>query len=197
MDKGQIRTEILKRRNDLPTGVREGWSAAITDIIRAGEAWQRAEVIMGYASFGSEVDSFPLLRVTLQAGKTLVLPKVNRRLMNLSLLTVSSVDDDLEKGAWGIPEPREECCPPMAAEKLDLILIPGVAFDLYGGRIGYGKGFYDRLLRNLRAGGSRAPAVGVAFQLQVVERIPLEAHDVLIDGVVTEEGYHPRRPLKS
>lgn len=159
-------------------------SARIRGHLVGHPAWRSSRVLLGYASFRQEVDTFPLLAEALAEGKDLVLPRVDRRARRLDLLRVRDLGADLEPGYQGIPEPRPGRCPPAHPGAIDLVLVPGVVFDRRGFRLGYGAGYYDRLLPSL-AGAVR---VGLAFSLQVVDELPVLAHDLPVDVLVTEEG---------
>ncbi len=189
MDKTRLRTEILKKRGSLNRELREAYSASITGLILRSEAWKKAQRVLGYGSFRSEVETGPFLEATLEAGKKLALPRVNLELMILDLYAVADLYRDLEAGAWGIPEPKISRCLSVAPEEVDFVLVPGAAFDLQGGRIGYGKGFYDRLLGAIRKERKNVLAVGASFHIQLVDRIPREPHDAPLDAVVTERGW--------
>lgn len=149
--------------------------------VAALEVFRHAEKVLAYASFGSEPTTDPFLQTVLDAGKTLILPRVEAR--ELGLYAVTDARRDLAPGTWGIREPRPEACPRAEPYSVDFVLVPGVAFDPPGRRLGYGGGFYDRLIGDM----DRRPAlVAGAFGVQVVERVPSEGHDLRVDLVVTE-----------
>ncbi len=152
------------------------------------DAYRRAEIVLAYMSFGSEFGTDEFAKDVLENGKALVLQKLNGERSGLDLYLVTDLSDGLEAGAWGIREPRggariEDF------SLLDFILVPGVAFSREGGRLGYGGGFYDRLLVNKRIDST---AVAAAYSLQVVEKVPIEENDVFVDGVITESGEYFR-----
>lgn len=159
-------------------------SARIHGHLVGHQAWRSSRVLLGYASFRQEVDTFPLLAEALAEGKELVLPRVDPRARRLNLLRVRDLAADLEPGYQGIPEPRPGRCAPADPGAIDLVLVPGLVFDRRGFRLGYGGGYYDRLLPSL----SGALRVGLAFSLQVVDELPVLAHDLPVDVLVTEEG---------
>jgi 5-formyltetrahydrofolate cyclo-ligase len=187
--KAELRRRILEQRDGLPADRRARASAAITARLAGLPAFGAARTVLAYASFGSEVDTGPLLRAVLAAGKALVLPRVNRASRMLDLYRVDDPAGQLEPGTWGIPEPRPATCPPAALGEVELVVVPGVAFDVRGGRLGYGAGYYDRLLRGLAAGAP--PLVAGAFDVQVVPEVPMDAHDRRLDRVVTESRSYP------
>jgi 5-formyltetrahydrofolate cyclo-ligase len=161
--------------------------AIIQDIIGL-DAYHRSHVVMAYVTFGSELQTGDFIRHALEAGKTLVLPRVNRVTRSLELYAVREPARDLEPGVWGILEPAPDRCAPVDPTAVDVILVPGLAFDARRRRLGYGGGFYDRLLGGLTA---RPPLVAGAFEAQMVEAVPAGARDVTMDIVVTEGGRYP------
>jgi len=185
--KAQIRAVALERRDALPRSVHRDSGQAILSRILAGEEFQRANTVLAYCSFGSEIDTGPLLNAVLAEGKTLVLPKLNPAVNALDLHLVTNLDADLQAGVWGIREP-DPACPRCAFTAIDFLLVPGVAFDRRGGRIGYGKGYYDKLLASFHTVNRHPLAVAAAFDVQIVDSIPVEAHDVPVDVLVTGFG---------
>lgn len=179
--KTAIRAAALERRESLPAAIRREYAAIIWDRVFAMAAYREAASILAYCSFGSEINTAPLLEAILAGGKRLLLPAVNREQDAIDVYRVTDLDVCLRRGVFGIREPDPAHCEP--AKDFDLVIVPGVAFDRRGGRIGYGKGYYDKLLA-----GSKAPTIAAAFDTQIVYQIPLEPHDVLVDTLVTEAG---------
>lgn len=178
-DKASIRAASLLRRNALPVALRRELSKTIIDRVTALDEFREAQSILAYASFGSEIDTAPLLQAIIESGKTLLLPRVNKGALDVH--AVKSLDDDLRAGLWGIREPIPESCVACSAVDVDLIIVPGVAFDLAGGRIGYGQGYYDKLLAS-----TGSQTIAAAFEVQLVDTIPMEPHDVRVRRIVTE-----------
>lgn len=182
--KATLRREILARRDALHPSARARLSAAALERTQALDAFRRARAILGYASFGSEVDTRPFLQQVLASRRPLVLPRVDREARRLVLHEVRDLDADLQPGTWGIPEPSPARCRLVALAEVDFVLVPGLVFDPDGGRIGYGAGYYDRLL-----GAWPEPLpllVAAAFELQVVPAVPVLLTDRRVDVVVTE-----------
>jgi 5-formyltetrahydrofolate cyclo-ligase len=152
--------------------------------VTALDAFRRAQTLLGYASFGSELDTRPLLADVLGSGRALVLPRVERAARRLALYRVRDLDADLEAGTWGIREPIPGRCEPAAPRDIDFVLVPGLVFDPGGGRIGYGAGYYDRLLAAWPA--PVPPLVAVAFELQIVPAVPVVPGDHRVDLIATE-----------
>src|SRR5512135_1697254 len=121
--------------------------------------FQAARVIMFFASFQSEVDTHHMIRRALAEGKRVVLPKVKGK--ELELFEIGNFDRDVRPGAWGIPEPEGPGATRADLKNIGLIIVPGAAFDEKGNRIGYGAGFYDKLLAD-----HQGMTVAIAFDLQ-------------------------------
>lgn len=169
--------------------VRARLSAAALARVVSLRAFRQARVALAYASFGSELDTRALLRRVLEDGRTLVLPRVERAARRLALHQVRDLDRDLQPGTWGIPEPAPDRCRPVLPAEIDFVLVPGVAFDHHGGRVGHGGGYYDRLLAAWPP--PLPPLVVAAFELQVVPVVPVLPTDRRVDLVVTESGTYP------
>ncbi|MBS0326065.1 MAG: 5-formyltetrahydrofolate cyclo-ligase [Proteobacteria bacterium] len=158
----------------------------IQDAVLAHPAFTSAGVVMAYSTFGSELDTSRILAAVRERGATLVLPRIDRQRDALALHAVDDLAHDLVPNRWGIREPRPEGCRLVHAADLQFVLVPGVAFDPHGRRLGYGKGYYDRLLRRSIAEGGTPYTVAGAFDLQVVNAVPIEAHDFGIMEIVSE-----------
>ncbi len=178
--KEQIRQQVLEERSQLSSDQRRAKSAEIETRLFGLPEFQAAAIVMFFASFRSEVDTHPMIRKALAEGKRVVLPKVKGR--DLELFEIFNFDRDASPGAWGIPEPGGPGVRPADLKDLGLIVVPGAAFDEQGNRLGYGGGFYDRLLP--RYGGR---TVALAFELQVIPGVPASKHDIPIQRIVTEE----------
>jgi 5-formyltetrahydrofolate cyclo-ligase len=140
-------------------------------------------VLLYIKAFPEEVDTPSLLRHALQSGKRVVCPRVERAEHRLRLFQITSLSADLEPGILGIPEPRTTCAE-VAPEEVDWALIPGLAFDSRGYRLGRGGGHYDRLLPLLR---TQVPRWALGFGCQVVTELPIEAHDIPLTGIATAD----------
>lgn len=157
-------------------------SAEICASALALPALQQKRTIAAYSSFGQEVITQPLLANLLAAGFALTLPVVDQQNRKMDF---RYVDDllTLRPGVYGILEPHDgRLCPP---EEIELFFLPGLAFDRQGNRLGRGGGYYDRYLSTIQP---PAVKVGLAFQLQIAEALPVDAHDIKVDAVITEEG---------
>lgn len=181
--KAALRREILAARDALPAAVRLAASEHITQQIVALEAWKNARVVLVYLNFGSEFITDELIRQAAAAGKQLALPRVERATRRLAIHAVTDTVKDVEAGVWGIREPRAGQ-PLLALDSIDFVLLPGVGFTPRGERLGYGGGFYDRLLERFA---QRPPLVAAAYALQIRAQLPLDQHDRGVDLVVTED----------
>jgi len=183
LTKKQLRQEILTRRDALCVDVRRTADARITARLVALGAFARARTVLAFMSIGSEFDTSALVAHVLSSGRSLVLPRVDRAAKRLRLHRVRDLGHDLAPGTWGIREPIEGQCAALDIAEVDFVVVPGVAFDSACRRLGYGGGFYDRLLEPRSGAACRAAA---AYAMQLVEAVPVEAHDRTVDVVVTE-----------
>jgi 5-formyltetrahydrofolate cyclo-ligase len=180
--KKSLRERIIAQRNALDVFTRDAHSAHIVERLLLLPEYREANIVAAYAAFGSELDTAVFLRETLAAGKQLLLPRINKAERQLELRRVNDPAADLVAGVWGIREPGDHC-PQLPAAEVDFILVPGVAFTARGERLGYGGGFYDRLLAGVPPQVCRTAA---AFSLQVVEELPTGDRDQRVNCIVTE-----------
>lgn len=185
--KKRLRAEVRARRESLTPEARAAKSGRIFEHLQTLACWRQAKNVLVYVSVRAEVETAEIL-ARLVAEKRCVVPWC-RENGSLGLFRLTSPEDELLPGTLGIPEPAEawrempdRVVPPPS---LDIILLPGVAFDRAGGRLGQGGGFYDRLLESLAP---QAVTVGLAYTCQIVPEVPRETHDRRVDFVVTEEG---------
>lgn len=178
--KAELRRQMRKLRANMGDEARAAASLAIVQRVLAHESYAQAETVALYADFRQEVQVEALLAGARRDGKRVVLPRVE----DGGTLTLRLVlpEAPLVLSPLGIAEPASSS-PTVAPRQVDLFVVPGLAFDTRGGRLGYGRGHYDRLL--LSAQGN-ATLVGLAFECQVVDAVPLEVHDVRLNHVVTE-----------
>lgn len=181
--KNDIRRETLAKRDAIPLPVRRLKDSAIKDRLMGIDAFKNAGTILFYASFRSEVSTMPIIEEAIRMGKAVCLPKSEPETLTLSVFRVRG-PDDIKPGYMGIPEPAvSENAAGIGIEGIEMVIIPGSAFDPKGGRLGYGKGFYDRLLTGLKGS---VPLLALAYEEQVVGEIPLEEHDVPVDMIITD-----------
>jgi 5-formyltetrahydrofolate cyclo-ligase len=184
MTKPGIRKQILAMREQLAPDKRAAYSAAISAHIIELEIYRRSGAILGYMNFGAEFTSELWIRQVLMDGKKLALPRVNHHTNQLDLYWVEDLENQLGAGLWGIREPIVERCERLnTLNEVEFALLPGVAFTRNGERLGYGGGFYDKLLGRM----THQPVLAAAaFALQIVEHIPQENTDMKVDWIITE-----------
>lgn len=187
--KQSIRQRIIADREQLTTAERACLSQAISARIANLNVYRTANAVLAYMSFGAEFSTEEWVQQALRDNKRVLLPKVNRATKELDVYCVTNLQHDLAPGQWNIREPLVERCARInSLTEVDFILLPGIAFGRDGARLGYGGGFYDKLLARIKvANQSCCPAlVAGAFALQLVEGIPQEATDQNVEWVVTE-----------
>jgi len=180
--KSTIRASIISQRKKMPLPEITQKSAQIKKRLFELEEFQRSHTILFYVSYDSEVATHEMIQACLSSGKKVVVPCTDTKNRKLSLSKLQRWED-LRVGAYHIQEPRVECRCDVSLDAVDLIIVPGIAFDLTGHRIGHGMGYYDRLLSE----NVGATKVALAFELQLVEKIPAEHHDVSVDMIITEK----------
>jgi len=187
-EKARMRRSILDARSALAPGLRAAGSRTIIDQVLGLPERAAATTVAAYLGLGDEIATVGFARQTIQAGQRLALPRVvdveSRSRRHLVLHRVEDIERDTRPGRWGILEPVPERCATIDPAEVDFILLPGVAFDTAGGRLGYGAGFYDRLLGSIRTDCLR---VAAAFSIQIVPQVPLEPHDQRYHLLITEQ----------
>jgi len=191
-DRTTLRREILAERDRISAESLKRWSQAITDRVLALPALASPSVVFVYMHFRSEVRTFELIRALLARGSTVCVPRTLSGQSRLQAVRISDPDKDVAPGYCGIPEPLPDlpARAVVAPSDIDAVIVPGSVFDPRGGRLGYGGGYYDRFL-GLEC--PEAPRIALAFELQVVAKVPAEPHDQDMDFVVTEENLYDCR----
>ena len=173
-EKTKIRKEIAAAVARLTAEEKEAAAHAL--VAKAALTTAQPGVVAAYMPLPDELDTLPLLRALEQAGRRVVIPKVQGGEMDF----YDYSEDTLECGAWGIAEPV--CAgAPVSPQEIDLMFVPGRAFTAEGARLGRGKGFYDKYMSRE---GFRAHTVGVCYQCQMLDQIPTEPHDRRVDEVL-------------
>ena len=180
--KNKIRKELIKiRENRSQDEILEKSNEIKKRLFEINE-FKQASTILFYISYDNEVFTHDMIKEYISNGKNVIVPisdKENRRL----ILSKLNNWDDLELGSYNILEPRKDKIKEVSIEEINLIIVPGVGFDARGHRIGHGKGYYDNLLKN----SGNILSIGLAFESQVVKKIPTEAHDLPVHKIVTEK----------
>ena len=184
--KANLRQQIRVRLDAITHEHRVLASREVCSHLRREAIWQSASSVLCFAPLPDEPDIWPLVEECLAAGKTVGLPRFSAERSSYVACQVRDLTQDIRAGEYQIREPKESCAEfPVA--RFDLILVPGVAFDSSGHRLGRGKGYYDQML----AGVPRGKLCGVAFADQWVADIPTEKHDVTMQFVVTPSAFFP------
>lgn len=153
-------------------------SALIADKLLWSAEFKKAKSILFYASFDGEVDTFEMIKKAITLKKRVGLPVVDREKKRLVPVLFSGVTKDLQDGHYGIKQPVQSPSSTVPLNEIDLVVVPGLAFDKANNRLGRGQGYYDRFLKDIPRD---TPTVGLAFDFQLVDAIPcLEAHDIKV-----------------
>lgn len=181
----EIRKEILNIRNNLTPELSAYNSRIIIDKLKATEEYKNSKSIMVYMDFKNEVNTKDFINEALSEGKKIIIPYTDTDKVLIIPVEINSLDD-LITCKFGYLEPKKEkISNPYDIEKIDLVVVPGVAFDKKRNRIGFGKGYYDRLLTS-----RRAKAVAIAYEFQVLDEVPAQEHDIKMDMIITEENIY-------
>ncbi|MGD9608889.1 MAG: 5-formyltetrahydrofolate cyclo-ligase [Desulfovibrionaceae bacterium] len=187
-DKAALRATMLTRRQALSAEAVAAASAAVTARVLALPQWGSAREILAYLPVRGEVDTRELVTRAIREGRRLLAPRCRENAPGLVDLGCLTCLEDAFPGRFGIPEPAADRCQPPEAFAPDLILVPGVAFDPAGTRLGFGGGYYDRLLALPMAAG--ATVVGLCHAFQFVDHLPAAAWDKPMHIVITERTTH-------
>jgi 5-formyltetrahydrofolate cyclo-ligase len=174
-----MRREVRQRVAALTEIERARAATKVRGILSEQQRWRDARSILFYAALPDELDIRPLLELGLAMQKLVALPRYDSQSGQYCACEVRNLAGDLTPGRYGVQEPSTQCGT-VPLNQLDFVLVPGVAFDLSGRRLGRGKGFYDRLL-----GAVRGTTCGIAFDEQIVPCIPVEPHDSDVNCILT------------
>jgi len=180
-EKQRIRKRILKKLKSQKEEQRRKKSLAIKRKLFASSEFKRAKTVMFYVSDSYEVQTRSMIKQALKMGKKIAVPMTDTRLKKLTPCRIRDLDKQLCKGPYGIYQPRAGCKNKIPASKIDLVLVPGVAFDKNGRRLGRGAGYYDRLLKKVPR---KTPRLGLAFDFQVLKSVPTLSHDARLTGLI-------------
>ena len=177
--KQALRTQVRGRLAGLSPQYRAAAAAQVVVSLASRPEWARASNVLLFAPLPDELDLWPLVELALSAGKMVALPAFIPRTSGYAARQIIDVVKDIVPGKFGVREPADGCVE-VPLNQLDLVLVPGIAFDARGGRLGRGKGFYDRLLVSVR--GTKC---GVAFDEQLVDAVPVGPHDIRLNCILT------------
>ena len=137
-----------------------------------------------YVDFDNEVRTKDMIKDCIDKGKRVVIPFIRSKDRAIILSEVKDIDKELEPSTFGILEPAKGYLRPVPYNEIDTVVVPGVAFDAKGGRLGYGGGYYDRLLINVNR---KAHLIGLAFEFQILKEVPQQSHDIVLESIITEK----------
>ena len=180
-DKKKMRDVILQQRDAMSPAARTSASRAILDKVSTLPQYGKAKMVLTYMGFGTEIDTRPFFERIIADGKIAVLPRVDRATQTLILHSARGMSE-LLTSKYGILEPGMDA-PIVAVSNIDFVLMPGVAFDRNGNRLGYGRGYYDKLVSTANPALVR---VAAGFSCQIVDSVPVGPHDKKVDCVITE-----------
>jgi 5-formyltetrahydrofolate cyclo-ligase len=182
-NKKQIRKDILSLRNALPKTELEAMSRNICGRFTRLPVVENCASVMIFLSFGSEINTDYIIEWLWEKQKKVLVPLCKPEAREMDIIPITTFDD-LEPGYFGIREPKRDLRPPVDKEAIDLVVVPAVAFDRRGYRVGYGGGYYDRFLA-----GMDVPRIGLAFSCQIIPEAPVDQYDLAVQGIVTEKEY--------
>ena len=180
--KKSLRNQFLQQRKELSVADVKKKSRLIQRRLFSLPWYRTAQNILFYVSYDNEVNTHDMIKDSLKNGKTVIVPKTNIQDKTLCLSKLQRWED-LTPGSYSILEPRPDCIYEIPTCSLELLIIPGVAFDIHGNRIGHGMGYYDRLLKNTK----QAHSIGLIFECQLIDSIPAEHHDEKVELIITED----------
>lgn len=187
--KKELRKELLGKRNNISAAERKIKNDSVIQRLQELAIYKQAYTVLFYVSFGSEVDTHPLIKKAFKDKKRVAVPLVNGQTLDIKQITSFS---QLKPGAMGILEPSEKQ-PSINPAEINVIIVPGIAFDKKHFRLGYGGGYYDRLLSQYSVNhqpstvNSSITSIGLAFQEQIVEKLPVDKHDQKVDFIITDK----------
>ncbi len=184
MDKAMIRDKMHVRRALLTPDEILHQSHRIMAHLRSSEIYTRAKVMMTYVDFKGEVATRPLINQALIEGKRIAVPVCNTETKDLTACEILSLEE-LVPSTFGLLEPDKNQLRPLDPKALDIILMPGLAFDRMGNRIGYGAGYYDRFLLKARPDSVK---IAVVYAFQILQHVPVCPHDIPVDMILSETG---------
>ena len=180
-EKNELRRRMKKFRREMPAAVKQKKDDAIRRGIQALGQYQACETLLTFVSTPIEVDTHALIEEALRSGKTVAVPYCIDGTRQMDFYCIRSMDD-LVPRTFGVLEPLIDRCPKLADTKNSVCLVPGLAFDRHGFRLGYGKGYYDRFLS-----GYTGFKIGIVYEECLCQRLPHGYYDVAVDLLVTEK----------
>ncbi|ABR50213.1 5-formyltetrahydrofolate cyclo-ligase [Alkaliphilus metalliredigens QYMF] len=182
--KNTLRKQLLAQREILSSVHMETKSQQVRSSLFNFSPYKKAQHVMLYVSFGKEVITRGIIQDLLDQNKRVFIPVCVPKTKELIISELLDFDEDLEIGHFGVLEPKKEALRPVDPKILDFIIVPGLAFDSQGYRIGYGGGYYDRFLPKIS---DKVPKVSLAFDEFVIDSVPTDSFDIPVDFIITEK----------
>jgi 5-formyltetrahydrofolate cyclo-ligase len=180
MNKAELRKVVKETLSKQPISEREGKSKLIINELIELKEYSKAKTILVYVSMKEEVSTDEFITRAIEDGKCVIVPAVDKNEESMTLHKINSLGE-LEPCYMGICEPKDRSCE-APCESIDLAIVPGLAFDSGGNRLGRGKGMFDKLFEK-----TKCPKIALAFDFQVIESVPVEKHDSPVDVIITEK----------
>jgi 5-formyltetrahydrofolate cyclo-ligase len=183
-EKRRVRAEFLSLRNAIDPVLSAAYSADIFAGIKTLAAYEKAKTVMFYLSYGSEVATDLMVKYAIKEGKNVVVPAL-KNINDEQMMQVAKISrlEDACKLVYGVRQPEINLDNIVEKDGIDLIFVPGVAFDVLGYRIGYGKGHYDRWLRSVPV----LKTIALAYDFQITKKLPIQKHDIPVGMIITQK----------
>jgi len=183
--KDALRTKLRSLGLSITSQESRDSAVSAAAMLVAWDGFASSSEIVAFSSLSDEMDSSPFHEVAILAGKRVLLPRMVGESLEFAAVTQA---DDLIGGRFGVREPNPSC-PVQRVDARAIVLVPGVAFDRAGGRLGRGAGYYDRALAEIREYAVNATFIGVGFSHQIVDRVPMMSHDVRMDAILSDANF--------
>lgn len=182
MNKVEIRQNIIKKRNEIGLKDKLIRDDMIKDKLLNSDFYKQSNNIFIYVSCGSEVDTKSIIKIAMKEGKRIFVPRIIKETKEMKAIEIESLYE-LERNTYGILEPKNSSNV-IDKNEIDIIIVPGIAFDYVGNRIGYGGGYYDRYLNEIAL---KRNKIALVYDFQLIDRLESEQHDVSVDYIITDK----------
>ncbi len=187
-DKKTLRKEIITKRNNIDVTEKENKDKKILDRFYDSKYYKESKHIFVYISYGSEINTKEIINKAFKDNKKVYVPRTEFKTRLMDAVEIKSLDN-LIKSSYGALEPSKEE-PYIDPNELDLIVVPGLAFDRNGGRMGYGAGFYDRYFKKIsKENLSKVIKLALTYDFQLLDEVPMSEQDVPVDYIITEKEF--------
>ena len=174
---------MIQKRDEIPSEIREKKDEKILSKLLKNLEFMNSEHILIYMGFGSEINTLEYVNVLLDLDKKIYIPHLGGKENPMEIVQLTNPEIQLESGYMGILELKDEFVEIIDPKILDLIIMPGVAFDKFGNRLGYGGGYYDRFIERTK---KNIHLLALCYKEQLVEQVPTEPHDKVMDEIITD-----------